>query len=210
MQRAQITVLGFLAISLLGAGCAATGPRSLTWDILPFPRDSDWPAWNGMPAKLEDGELVLQGHPVRTRAVYSVPLTIECEFELENRVAPDGYCGIGFVPAGSPDDVGPRDLRWLQIAYRGTGAGTGRDGLSFLARDSGSRDKLVWGEEPFVIQAQKYYAIRLEVTEDHVRVVIDGHPYDLNGVKIPYKQFRVQLNSWQPTDRWHVRNLVLH
>lgn len=163
-----------------------------------------------MPGTVEGDTLVLQGHPVRTRKVYSVPLTIECEFELEKRVANDGYFAVGLVAAGTPGDVGSMNMRWLQIACRGAGAPSGRDALSFQARDVGARDRLVWGEEPFAIEAGKHYALRLELMENRIHLVLDGHAYELHGVKIPYQQFCILLNSWQPTNRWYVRNFSVH
>ena len=210
MHRVPTTFLTLLAVTLLGTGCATSGPRPLAWDVLPFARDSDWPAWNGLAASLEGGDLILQGHSVRTHEAYSSPLTIECVVELEGRVGNDGLFGVGFVPTGQPGDTGPVNHRFLQIAYRGAGVSDGRDSLAFLARDNNVRDTILWGEEPFVVQARKPYAIRVEVTEDQVRVVIDDHAYDLKGVKIPYKRFYIQLYSWQPTNRWHVRKFSIH
>ena len=210
MRRLHAIFLTLAAITLLAAGCTTTGPGPLAWDVLPYPRDSDWPAWSGVPGSLEGETLVLQGHPVRTHETYSVPLTIECEVELEARVATDGFFGMGFVPASAPPDVGPLNLRWLQIACRGPSAASGRDALIFLARDGGLRDRIVWGEQPFAVTAGKPYTVRLEVTEDGIRAVIDGRAYDLKGVKIPYKRFHIWLDGWQPTDRWRVRNFVIH
>lgn len=210
MHRAHTTFLMLLAVTLVGTGCATSSSRPLAWDVLSYPRDSDWPAWNGLAASLDGGDLILQGHSVRTHEARSSPLTIECEVELEERVATDGFFGVGFVPVGHPGDIGPLNLRWFQIAYRGAGTSSGRDGLEFLGRDNNVRDRILWGEEPFIVKARKPYAIRVEVTEDQVRVVIDDHAYDLKGVKIPYEQFYIQLLSWQPTNRWHVRKFSIH
>jgi hypothetical protein len=160
-------------------------------------------------ASLAGGDLVLQGHPVRTHKAYSAPLTIDCEVELEARVASDGFFGVGFVALGEPPDNGHIHLRWLQMACRGPEAEDSRDGFSFLGRDGILKDKLLWGEEPFPIKSGKVYSIRLEVTEDQVRIIIDGRTYDLKDVKIPYKEFYIYLLSWQPTNRWHVRNFVV-
>jgi hypothetical protein len=210
MRRLRAICLTLAAVTLLVAGCSTTGPRPLAWDVLPYPRDSDWPAWSGVPGNLEGETLVLQGHPVRTHETYSAPLTVECEVELEARVAADGFFGVGFVPVGAPPDVGPLNLRWLQIACRGSSAASGRDALAFLARDGSVKDRLVWGEKPFAVTAGKPCTVRLEVAEDGIRVVVDGRAYDLKGVKIPYNRFHIWLDGWQPTNRWRVRNFVIH
>jgi hypothetical protein len=210
MRFRYAVFLGLASIILVGGGCATNRPESITWDVLPFPRDSDWPAWNGVAANLKDGELVLQGHPVRTRKAYSLPITIECKVVLEARVATDGYFGVGIVPVGSPPDVDPRNLRWLQIACRGPASESSRDGLSLLGRDDTGKDKLLWGEKPFPITAGKPFSIQLEVTAGRVHLVIDDRTYDIDGIEIPYKQFYIQLVSWQPADRWHVQNFSVH
>jgi hypothetical protein len=96
------------------------------------------------------------------------------------------------------------------MIYRNPGAYSGKDALVFVDRDAGSPDKTAWGEQPFVVQARKPYAIRIEITTTQVRLVIDGQAHDLVGVRIPYERFYVQLGGWQPTNRWHVRNFSIH
>lgn len=210
MRRTHATLGLFLTLVLLGTGCATTGRHSLTWDALPFPQDSDWPGPKGAPAQVENGDLILQGQRVRTRMVYSAPLVIECAVELEDRLAPDGYVGLEIVPGNSPRDMAPPDFRSFRMIYRNPGAYSGRDGLDVCGREGPSGDRILWGEEPFTVKARTTYAIRLEVAADHMRAIINGTSYDLKGVKVPYKQFCIQLVSWQPTDRWHVRNFVVH
>src|SRR5437868_4554818 len=101
-MRLNHKLLSFpIVVVLLGVGCATPGPRSMAWDSIPFPRNSDWTGPKGLPAEMEDDDLVLQGQMVRTHETYSAPLVIECEVELENRAAPDGYVGFEIVPASS-------------------------------------------------------------------------------------------------------------
>jgi hypothetical protein len=201
-----------IVLVLLDVGCATTGtgPRQLAWDTLPFPKNSDWPGPKGSPASLEGNELILQGRPVRTQQTYSAPLVVDCEFELEARVAPDGFFGIGFVPVGEPPENGPLHIRWLQVAYRNSEPEGRADVFSFLGRDGMLRDGLLWGETPLPIQAGKVYSVRLEVQENHVRLVIDDHDYDLSAVTVPYKEFHIYLFGWQPTNRWHVKEFSIH
>jgi hypothetical protein len=209
MRGAHETLGLFLALVLLGTGCATTGSPPLAWDALPFPRNSDWPGPKGLPAHVNNGDLILQGQSVRTRAVYAMPLIIECKVELENRLASDGSFAIGFVPADSPRDVDPVNIRQFRLIYRNPGAYSGQDGLVLEGRDNASGGETLWGEEPFVLEAGKPYVVRLEITTEHLLVVINGRAYDLKDVKIPYNRFYVQLGSWQPVNRWHVRNFVV-
>ena len=153
--------------------------------------------------------LLLQGQSVRTRAVYAAPLIIECEVELENRLASDGSFAVGFVPADSPRDVDPVNIRQFRLIYRNPGAYSGQDGLVLEGRNDASGSETIWGEEPFLLEAGKPYVVRLEITPEHLLVVINGRAYDLKDVKIPYNRFYVQLGSWQPVNRWHVRNFVV-
>jgi hypothetical protein len=196
-----------IVLVLLDVGCAttATGPRQLAWDTLPFPENSNWTGPKGSPAQIKDGDLVLQGQMVRTHETYSTPLVVECEVELENRTAPDGYVGVEFVPAGAPRDLAPTRFRSFRIIYRNPGAYSGKDGLAVFGRDDSAGDKMLWGEAAFYVDAKKSYTIRLEIAADHVHGLINGKSYDFQGVTIPYKQFYIQLEGWQPTNRWHVR-----
>src|SRR5664280_2334341 len=105
MRGVHETLGLLLGLVLLGAGCATTGLSPLAWDALPFPRNSDWPGPKGLPAHIEDGDLILQGREARTRSAYSVPLTIECEFLLEARSGTDGGLAIRLVPLDQPPDL---------------------------------------------------------------------------------------------------------
>jgi len=210
MRRAYSALLGLLAIVLLGTGCATIRTRPLTWDVLPFSGDSDWLGPKGSPARIVGGDLILQGQRVRTDTPYEAPVVIECTVELEDRLAPDGFFGLEFVPIGSPRDTGPANFRRFRIIYRNAAAKSGHDALDMYAGDAASGQKILWGEEPFTVEARKPYAVRFEVLADQMRITINGTAYDLKDVKIPYKQFYIQLVGWQPTDRWHVRNFSIH
>ncbi|HUI07748.1 MAG TPA: hypothetical protein VL486_12165 [Verrucomicrobiae bacterium] len=210
MHRAYSALLGVLVIGLMGTGCATTRNRPLTWDRLPFPRDSDWAGPQGSPARVEDGDLILQGQKVRTHGIYSAPLVIDCVVELEERTAPDGWWGVEFVPVKSPRDSGPREFCRFRMIYRNPSANSGHDCLVMEESGGTSGVKQLWGEVPVTLSAGKPYAVRLEVAADHVQVTINGSVYDLKAVKVPYGQFYIQLVGWQPRNRWHVRNFSIH
>jgi len=147
---------------------------------------------------------------VRTHETYSAPLVIECVVELEKREAADGYFGLEIVPNGSPRDVTPTKFRSFRMIYRNPGAYSGKDVLAVFGRDDSSGDRTLWGEEPFPVAAPTPYALRLEIVGGHLRGEINGKRYNFQGVQIPYKQFYIQLESWQPSNRWHVKEFSLH
>src|SRR5207302_11403024 len=74
------------------------GGGLVEWEVLPFPKNSDWPGPRGEPARIEADELVLRGYPVRTRQSYSTVLSFECEVTLEQLAASDGWVVIYFMP----------------------------------------------------------------------------------------------------------------
>jgi hypothetical protein len=186
------------------AGCAS-GLRAIVWDPLPFPKDSDWAGPKGATAMLAGKELVLQGQDVRTRSLYQAPLTIECDVELEARTASDGAFAIKFVASGEP-----HQMVAFRMIYRNPGAYSGKDGLA-IERRSGSLQADVPGdEEPFDLKPAVPYHVKVEMLADRLRVTINKRPYEAAGVSVPKQDFYVQLGGWQPANRWHVRNLVVH
>ena len=76
---------------LLVAGCTS-GPRPqpLRWQAVA----SD----AGQPPELNAQLLVLRGQPIRTAAVYTAPLDIECEVELVRAIAAQAAFDIRLVP----------------------------------------------------------------------------------------------------------------
>ncbi len=197
-------------LSVLTIGCASgSRSRPLVWDRLPFPKDSDWPGPKGTPATLTSNALVLQGQDVRTKSVYSAPLTVECNVELEVRATSDGSFAIKFIPSGEPADSDPRQIVAFRMIYRNPGAYSGKDGLVIERRSGSLRGDMPWGEEPFDLKAAISYHVTLEVLADRLRVTINKQTYEAIGVTVPYKKFCVQLSSWQPLDAWLVRNFVV-
>ena len=141
-MRSPYQMLGLvLGLALLGTGCGTTGPRSLAWDALPFPRNSDWPGPKGLPAHIEDGDLILQGREARTRSAYSVPLTIECEFLLEARSGTDGGLAIRLIPPDQPADLNITQTLYLVLSYRPSGEAI----AEIQSCNASSTAKTLWG-----------------------------------------------------------------
>ena len=181
----------------------------MVWDPLPFPKNSDWPGPKGLPPTMAGTALVLQGQDVRTASLYTAPLTVECDVELEARTTSDGSFGIKFIPSGEPADSEPDQIVMFRMIYRNPDAYSGKDGLVIERRNGSMRGETAWGEEPFDLQAAISYHITLEILADRLRVSIDKLTYEAVGVTVPYKKFYVQLSSWQPGDKWLVRSFAV-
>ena len=205
-MRGVHETLGLLvALVLLGTGCATRGPHPLAWDALPFPRDSDWGGPKGLPAQIENGDLVLQGREARTRSSYSVPLTIECEFLLEERVGTDGGLAIRLIPPDQPADSNITQTLYLVLSYRPSG-----EGIVKIQRCDGSwRANTVWDEKPFDLRVGKLNQLHIELQRDGMRFTVNGQAFEAKDVAVPYDRFCIQLWGWQPVNRWHVRNFVV-
>jgi hypothetical protein len=208
MHRTQATLLGSLVITLLGIGCAS-GPRPIAWDRLPFPKDSDWPGPKGAPATIGQGELVLQAQDVRTQRSYSAPLTLECDAHPDNTNAPNTWLQVKFVPVGEPADAEPKQMTVVVMGNRNAPPSGDQD-VVFITRRAGASSKEIWGEQAFAIKTGEPYRLRCEVLPDRIRITINDQTFDAAGATVDYKEFYIQLDGWQPPNRWHVRNLLIH
>ena len=179
--------------------------KALEWIALPFPKNSDWGGPRGQPALIGPDEIVLQGRNIRSQQTFTQPLTIECDVQLEERTASDGSLAITLVPAGAPADMDPEELIQFRMIYRSAGAYSGRDALVIEKRYG-----TVWGEEPFKLRAGEPYHLKLEVTSSGLRISVNGQAYEPDHVTVPFGKFHIQFGGWQPTNRWHVRNITVH
>ena len=210
MNRAHTMYLALLGMTLMLVGCA-TGPRVVVWDRVPFPKDSDWPGSRGEPATMGKNDLQLQGQDVRTQRAYAPPVTIECDVVLESRSASDGSFDLYFLPTGQPLDVIPRQLTKFRIIYSNTGDYGSVDRLE-IDRREGDKGFVVWTETLFKVEAGKVYHLKVDVlSAGKLNISINDVEASIPGtVSLAYRSFQVQLGSWQPTNRWHVRNLSIH
>ena len=183
------------------------GGNLVEWDILPFPRDSDWPGPRGKPATVDDGEIVIQGQPVCAKQTYSAPLSFECEFTVDQPLTHGEFAAITFIPEGT--DIGvywPVGAVNVVLLYEGAG----NDGGHLDITQWGRRPDLVsLTKEPFALQAGKPYHLRVEVLSDALRVTLNGQVYKAEGVTLPFKAFHIRLYGWKPDKVWHVRNVTV-
>jgi hypothetical protein len=205
MRGAHETLGLLLGLIVLGTGCATTGPRPLAWDALPFPRNSDWPGPKGLPAHIEDGDLILQGREARTRSAYSVPLTIECEFLLEARSGTDGGLAIRLIPPDQPADLNITQTLYLVLSYRPSGEAI----AEIQSCNASSTAKTLWGGKPFDLRVGKPNQLQIDLRREGMRFTVNGQTFEAGDVVVPYDRFYIQIWGWQPVNRWHLRNFVV-
>jgi hypothetical protein len=168
------------------------------WDLLPFPQDSDWPGDRGVPPRFENGEVIVQGaQDARSRKLYSVPLTVECDVVLEARASQQGAFRLRFVAEGQPRDFDAKQFISLELAYRQNRP----DQLTIVQRPLTRQDRVL---ENMSVHADRAYHIRIHLQPDHWQVTLNDETYEIDGISMPSERFYIQLYGWEPADRWHV------
>ena len=112
------TLLGMVKVPLeyvMTIEVRSGGLRLVVWDILPWPTDSG--GWGGIPAIIKNNDILLQGSPVRSQTSYTLPLTVECEVELEERTANDGGIWFHVVEEQESRDLEPKRFVMLAFGY---------------------------------------------------------------------------------------------
>ena len=126
---------------------------------------------------------------------------------LEGHVTDDGALMCEFVPATQALDKEPeRNLRILFQYDQQGGAVSIRERFQRWPTESYKK----WSRSPLSVDPGNWHHMKYEVTNTGLNISIDGRTYDSNGAAVPYKMFYVSLLSWQPTNRWHVRNFSIH
>jgi len=176
------------------------GVKLVEWDFLPFQTDSNWGGSKGAATVIEKDAILLQGQPVRTRETYPSPLTTEFNASLEDRTATDGNLRVMFLRAGQPKNADPTGYIMFCLTYRNNG----QDELELYGQ--GGR---LW-QQPFTVEAGLAYHIKLELRpETGIVVTINGKTFELTSGQVSFSPVAIQLQGWQPTDRWHVRNFTV-
>lgn len=203
------TVVGEVSVPLKAVREMRVHPgvsgSAVEWDVLPFPKGSDWPSWRGTPATVDAGEIVLRGQPVCTVQSYSAPLSFECNATLDQLVSDDGCIWVDLIPDG-PDaepNMPPGNVA-IQLGYHQRGPG---GGMFTIANMGNPPENL--GPEPFGMQAGKPYHIEIEVLADTIRATLNGQVFE-SKLTLPFKTFHIELMGWQPGNTWRVRDFVVH
>ncbi len=193
-----------ITVSCLCAWCTPSQGEQVTWQILPFP-DSNWPGPFGQPATTNGNLITLQGQPVRTLQTFSGPLRISYDVVLAFRptgFGDDGSLQFFFLPPGeTPTQSSPNVGLYMQFwNFR-------PDGLSIATNNIDT----VWGVVPFSISAQTVYHVTIDVSEiGGLTWTIDNLTNSIpSTVVVPYSQFQLQIQGWQPGDTWQVSNFAV-
>ena len=179
------------------------GVKLVEWDVLPFPRNSDWPGPRGEPAIVDAGEIIIRGQPVRTKQTYSAPLTFECEFTVDQPLTHLENAIITFIPEGADPSLGP-PVGSLHVILQYEEANSD-GGHLYIQRLGG--DIISLTKQPFALRAGTPYQLRVAVLSDALRVTLNGQVYEAEGVTLPFKAFHILLEGWKPDKVWHVRNI---
>jgi hypothetical protein len=172
------------------------------WEILPFPQNSDWPGPKGRRAVVNDGEVTLMGQPVRTKSVYHLPVTVECELLLTELAGHGGCVWIAFVPADSDGDLDPpRNAPTAVLGYQRPDGGGGHVTIE--------PQNIRLSRQPFQVEAQKVYRMQIQCTRQEMRVSVDDERFPSQDIAIPYDTFRIRVMGWQPANTWKLRHFTV-
>ena len=184
----QLLIVGLLAM----VGCAtapnpSSVPGSIEWDtVLAHSVGAPEPA-------VKDGQLVLSGRAMCSRATYTPSFTLECE--VQSTLSSNASFYIDFVPQDASAAVLPQ--RYVSIKLNNNSA------LEVWASTSNQSPRLI---KSTVAQAsaEGRYKLVIEVQRDGFTV--DGTKVDL---PIPYDRFHVELRTFPPPSQWLVRNFTI-
>jgi hypothetical protein len=177
--------------------------KPITWDVLPFPKDSNWPGPKGKRAELERGDIVLRGQPVRTRQVFTVPTICQYEQVLTGQKASDGCLWFSIVPEEAPADMDPPATAvTVALGYQKPDGSGGHVSINHDKRS----DRL--SRQAFSFKEDRVYIVRIDVLANSVRVTVDGSVYESNNLALPGR-FYIRMCGWQPGNTWRVRNITI-
>ncbi len=193
----------FLTIFL---GAVSAYSRTVTWDAVPFPTDSNWGGPTGQPASISSNEVVLDGQPARSEETFSGPFVFSCDVSLDARNASDGAFWLFFIPPETPLDHGLTNSVFFQLGYDGN---SGIDTTGLFRRSGTGPDTALWTiTNP--LSAGTTNHISLGVAADGtLSLSLNGQPYSLpDTALLPFSQFQMQIQGWQPDNFWHVTNFT--
>jgi hypothetical protein len=197
--------LATTAVVLVCAGCASmSGPRSISWESVSHPNQT-----NGV-AAVENHQLVLENREVRTDKTYATPLTLECDASPSDAVSSD--FGIKFVPSTASGASGELERMFVLGFVKGSSLMAGFSIASLQGSELATHS--VWekrGDSQWlVLKPGDACHIRLTLNKDHLEIGINGQTFSVREAGLPYERFRIQLSCLGATNRWSVRNFVVH
>jgi hypothetical protein len=178
--------------------------QTVTWQILGWPSNQNWPGPQGSPATTNGNQIVLTGQDVLSVQSFTPPATISYDVLLPTKSTTDGIIELYFVPTGEPSNIVPTndvELSWSETQ-------TGNDSLQV---EKDHYTSILWGSVPYPLAAGTTYHVSVNVAADgQVSWAINGADVGLsNSVVVPYPNFQVRLSSWQPTEVWQISNFTV-
>jgi hypothetical protein len=177
--------------------------QTVTWQILGWPSNQNWPGPQGSPATTNGNQIVLTGQDLLSVQTFTAPVTISYDVLLPAKTTTDGIIELYFVPTGEPSNIVPTngiELAWFESQ-------TGNDGVQVLQNQSA----LLYGPAPLPLAAGTTYHVSVNVaTNGLLSWAINGVDVGLgNSVVVPYASFQLRLSSWQPTQVWDITNFTV-
>jgi hypothetical protein len=207
MRQFRFRTSWLLALVLLSlCGCRA---QKVTWQALPFPYDSDWPGSTGQSAIITSNKVILDAQPARAMETFSGPITIDCDVSLDARTGTDGAFLLFFIPPGVALDKTATNSIIFQLGY----TKFGRDELYILKRrgiPQNPPDVAIFST-PYPVRAGTTYHVTLGVAATGaLSLSVNDQLYPLtNAAALPFSQFQIQIQGWQPDNFWHVKNFTV-
>jgi hypothetical protein len=177
--------------------------QTVTWQILPWPLNQNWPGPQGSPATTNGNVITLSGQDVLSVQVFTAPATISCDVLLPAKSTTDGAFELFFVPSGESSNVLPNPNIELL-----TGESQSGDDLLQVLEDYTAA---LWGPIPYPISPETTYHFSVNVAVNgQVSWSVNGADVGLsNSVVVPYTNFQIRLSSWQPTQIWQISNFAV-
>jgi hypothetical protein len=178
--------------------------QSVTWQILGWPINQNWPGPRGSPAVTNGNQIILTGQDVLSAQVFTAPLTVSYDVILPRKSTTDGVFELFFVPPGESINLLPNPDIELDMNE----SQSGNDSL--LVQDNHGAS-ILWGPVPYPIATGTTYHVSVDVAANgQVTWAINGVDVGLNNaVVVPYSNFQIRLSSWQPTQVWQVSNFTV-
>jgi hypothetical protein len=206
-QNRQSAYLSALVCLSIYACAMCAHAQSVSWEILPFPQNSDWPGSKGAPATTNGNVVTLQGQPARTVAVFTPPVSFSFDVILQtlDPTASDGAFWFWFLPRGEAGNLSFTPAVQCNMNYT-LGSPTGS-----LEVDEYPPITILAGGIPFTLTAGTTYHVTFDIAGNgQLTWIVNGQTYVNGTVTIPYPQFQAAIRGWQPTDVWLVSNFTVN
>lgn len=190
----------FVALSIF-SGTLSVLAQTITWQLLPWPDNQNWPGSQGSPAVTNGDQIILTGQDVLSLQTFTAPLTITCDVVLPAKSTTDGTFELFFVPTGEKTNLLPNPDIELDMSES-------QSGDDYLDVQENHGALIPQGPIPYPIATQTVYHVSVVVAANRqVTWSINGQDVALtNLIVVPYAKFQLRLSTWQPPQVWQISN----